>query len=202
MTTLRDRGENWCRLIFLRLSLATSRNWLKPRGDKRDPSSMASCIHPLRCSVTSGRSYGPTDWGANRRAFETGSGRASPRSLSQNSGNKNGDQFFLALLGGEQRPLVLGVARLTAGSAWRFRPGADWLGVRVFGRGRLGGIGGVLVEALLQFMNLLLQGLQLPLILLDEERDRRLCCRRDLVPKFRGDRWPRTHATDLQAQLT
>jgi hypothetical protein len=108
----------------------------------------------------------------------------------------------LALLDGEQRPLVLGVARLAASSAWRFRRGAGRLGVRVFGRGRLGGIGGVLVEALLQFMDLLLQGLQLPLLVLDEGRDRRLCRRRDVVPKFSRDRWLRTHAADLQTQRT
>jgi hypothetical protein len=50
------------------------------------------------------------------------------------------------LFGGEQRSLVLGVARLSAGTAWRFRRVADWFGVRVFGRRWLGGISGVLVE--------------------------------------------------------
>jgi len=97
---------------------------------------------------------------------------------------------------------VLGVARLAAGSACRFPGMTDRLGVRVFGRRWLGGIGGVLVEALLEFIDLFLQGLQLPLILLDESRDRRLCGRRDLVPKFSRDGWLHTHAADLQIQLT
>jgi hypothetical protein len=66
----------------------------------------------------------------------------------------------------------------------------------------LGGIGGVLVEALLEFIDLLLQGLQSSLILLDESQDRRLCGRRNLVPKFSGDGWLQTHAADLQTELT
>ena len=80
--------------------------------------------------------------------------------------------------------------------------GRERLRVRVFGRRWLGGIGGVLVEALLRFIDLFLQGLQLPLILLNEGRDRRLCGRRDLVPKFSRNGWLHTHATDLQTQLT
>jgi hypothetical protein len=59
-----------------------------------------------------------------------------------------------------------------------------------------------LAELLLQFIDLVLQGLQAVLILLDEGRNRRLCRRRDLVPKFSRDGWLRTHAADLQTQLT
>ena len=51
-------------------------------------------------------------------------------------------------------------------------------------------------------MDLLLQGLQLPLILLDEGCERRLCRRRDLVPKFSRKGWLHTHAADVQTQLT
>jgi hypothetical protein len=70
------------------------------------------------------------------------------------------------------------------------------------GRGRFRGIGGILVEALLEFSDLLLQVLQLPLVLLDEDQDRHLCGRRDLVLKFSRDGWLRTHAADLQTELT
>ena len=73
--------------------------------------------------------------------------------------------------------------------------------MRVFGRGRLGGIGRVLVEALLEFVDLFLQILQSPLIVLDEGQDRCLCGRWDLVPKLSRDRWPRSHAADLQTEL-
>ena len=118
------------------------------------------------------------------------------------TGRRHAVDDLLALFSGEERPLVLGVARLAAGAAWRFRRVADRLGMRVFGRRWLGGIGGVLAELLLQFIDLFLQGLQALLILLDEGCDRRLCRRRDLVPKFSRDGWLRTHAADLQTQLT
>jgi hypothetical protein len=78
----------------------------------------------------------------------------------------------------------------------------DRLGVGVFGRRWLGGIGGVFVEALLEFVDLLLQGLQSPLIMLDEGQDRRPCGRRDLVPKFGRDGWLQTHAAGLQTEVT
>lgn len=74
--------------------------------------------------------------------------------------------------------------------------------MRVFGRRWLRGIGGVLVKALLEFIDLILQSLQSTLILLDESQDRCLCGRRDLVPKFSRDGWLRTHAADLQTELT
>jgi hypothetical protein len=102
----------------------------------------------------------------------------------------------------DEGALDLGVSALTA----RFVVGR-WLewgafeGRRV-GRGRLGGIGGVLLEALLEFSDLLLQFLQSSLVMLDEGQDRRLCGRRDLVPKLSRDGWLRTHAADLQTELT
>jgi site-specific DNA recombinase len=62
------------------------------------------------------------------------------------AGRRHAGDDALALLGGEERPLVLGVARLAAGSSWRFPCRTDRLVVGVFGRRWLGGIGGVLVE--------------------------------------------------------
>jgi hypothetical protein len=74
-------------------------------------------------------------------------------------------------------------------------------GRRVGGRW-LGRVCRIQVEALLEFSDLLLQVLQLPLISLDEDCDRCPCGRRDLVPKFSRDGWLRTHAADLQTELT
>ena len=102
----------------------------------------------------------------------------------------------------DEGTLGLGVSALTAGFVGRGGLGGRTLEGRRVGRRRLGGVSGVLVEALLEFMDLLLQGLQSPLILLDEGQDRCLCGRRDLVPKFSRDGWLQTHAADLQTELT
>jgi hypothetical protein len=98
--------------------------------------------------------------------------------------------------------LNLGVPVLIAGFVAGRRLGWGVFEGRWVRRGRLGGVGGVLVEALLEFSDLLLQVLQLPLVLLDEGQDRHLCCRRELVPKLSRDGWPRAHAADLQTELT
>ena len=52
---------------------------------------------------------------------------------------------------------------------------------------------------MLQPIDLLLEGLQLLLIPLDEGQDGRLGSRRDLVPKLGRDRRLRLHAADLQS---
>jgi hypothetical protein len=51
-----------------------------------------------------------------------------------------------------------------------------------------GGVGGVLVEAFGKLSDLLLEGLEPLLILLDEGQDRRLGRRRDLAPELNRDR--------------
>ena len=50
------------------------------------------------------------------------------------AGRRHTRDDLLALFSGEQRPLVLGVARLTAGTSCRFPRMTHRLGVRVFGR--------------------------------------------------------------------
>jgi hypothetical protein len=56
------------------------------------------------------------------------------------AGRRHAGNDVLALFGWQQKPLVLGVARLAAGAAWRLGRGAGRLGMRVFGRGRQGGV--------------------------------------------------------------
>src|SRR5262245_43158112 len=70
---------------------------------------------------------------------------------------------------------------------------------RVARRGQ-GGVGGVLVEALLKLVHPLLEGLQPLLILLDESQDSRLGGGRDLVPEVGRDRRLRLHAADLRTR--
>jgi hypothetical protein len=50
---------------------------------------------------------------------------------------------------------------------------------------------------MVEIVNLFLEGLQPLLILLNENKDRRLGGGRDLVPEFSRDRWLRLHAADL-----
>src|SRR5262245_52060065 len=63
---------------------------------------------------------------------------------------------------------------------------------------RPGRDGGILVQALLEFIDLPLQGPQPLLVLLNKGDYRRLGGRRNLVPEFSGDRglWP--HAAELR----
>ena len=61
---------------------------------------------------------------------------AAQRGSAAAAGRRHAGDDLLALFGGEQRPLVLGVAGLAAGAAWRFQRRAERLGVGVFGRGR------------------------------------------------------------------
>jgi hypothetical protein len=70
---------------------------------------------------------------------------------------------------------------------------------RVTGR-RAGGVGGVLVEALLKLVHPLRKSLQPLLILLDEDQDSRPGSGRDLVPKFSRDRRLRLHAAYLRTR--
>src|SRR5262249_37746713 len=68
---------------------------------------------------------------------------------------------------------------------------------RVAGR-RAGGVGGVLVEAFGQLIDLPLEGLQPLLVLLDEGQDGRLGGRRYLVPEFSGNWRNRRHTNILR----
>ena len=93
--------------------------------------------------------------------------------------------------------------------AWLSAPLAARCGLRgpAFDVGRVAGgwagrVGRVLVEALLQFIDLLLEGLQPLLVLLDEGQDRRLGSRRDLAPEFNGDRRNRRHINILRPPET
>jgi hypothetical protein len=122
-------------------------------------------------------------------------------------------QRLLAMAAGRGFALVDGVGVIDEGTLGlcvsvltaRFVVGRQlgWgaLESRRVGRGRLGGIGGVLVEASLEFIDLILQSLQSTLILLNEGQDRCPCGGRNLVPKFSRDEWLRTHAADLQTEL-
>src|SRR5690349_2288237 len=83
---------------------------------------------------------------------------------------------------------------LAAGGGLR-RPPFD---VRRVARRRAGGVGGVLIQALGKLIDLLLQGVQPLLILLDEGEDRRLGSRWDLVPQLNRDRRNRRHSCILQ----
>jgi hypothetical protein len=71
--------------------------------------------------------------------------------------------------------------------------------------GRARGVGGVLIQALQQVIDLLLEGLQPLLVLLDKGQDRRLGSRRYLVPEFNRNRRNRRHANifrPLEARTT
>jgi hypothetical protein len=82
----------------------------------------------------------------------------------------------------DEGALDFGVSALTA----RFVVGRR-LGWRAFegrrvGRGRLGGVGGVLLEALLEFHHLFMKLLKALLVALDQRQDGKLGSGRDLVP--------------------
>jgi hypothetical protein len=78
---------------------------------------------------------------------------------------------WLAIMDGDgvidEGTLDLGMSVLTAGFFGRGRLGRCAFDGGWIRRGRLGGVGGVLVEALLEFSDLILQSLQSTLILLD-----------------------------------
>jgi hypothetical protein len=118
--------------------------------------------------------------------------------LALSAGGRLHRDGLLNLLRRHQGPLLAGVARLPAPSATGRglrRPGFD-VG-RVAGRWA-GGVGGVLVEALPQVIDLLLEGLQPLLILLDEGQDSRVSGRRNLAPESNRDRRNRRHINILR----
>src|SRR5262249_34515027 len=105
---------------------------------------------------------------------------------------------FRDLFRGDQRTLLTCVARLPASLAT-----GGWLrwsafDLRSIARRRPGGVGGVLVEPLSQFLDLLLERLHPPLVLADEGHDVRLGSRRDLAPVFNRDRRNSWHANILR----
>lgn len=101
-------------------------------------------------------------------------------------------------VGREQRPLLALVPGLTAGAAAGGEPWRSPLDPRRVGRGRPGGVGGVLVEALLEVIDLPLEPLQPLLVLPDEGQDRSLGSGRDLPPEVFRDGRLRLHAADLR----
>lgn len=105
---------------------------------------------------------------------------------------------LLDLLGRDQRALPPSVARLSPSLAARRRRWRSAFDLRRVAGRRSGGVGGVLVEAFGQLSDLLLKGLQPLLVLLDEGQDRRLGCRRYLVPELNRNRRNRWHINILR----
>jgi len=101
-------------------------------------------------------------------------------------------------LRGHQGPLLACMTGLSAPLAT-----GGWLRRSAFDMGRIAGgrpgrVGRVLIEPLSQVIDLLLEGLQPLLILLNEGHDRRLGGRRHLAPEFSRDRWNWRHTCILR----
>src|SRR5262245_2536950 len=91
------------------------------------------------------------------------------------------------LLGRHQGALLAFVSRLATSLADRLGLRLWALDVGRVARRRAGGVGGVLVEALLKLVHPPLKSLQALLILLNEDQDSRPVGGRDLVPEFGRD---------------
>jgi hypothetical protein len=107
---------------------------------------------------------------------------------------------LLDLLRRDQGALSAGVARLAPALAARRRLRRSAFDVRRVGGRRPGGVAGVPVEPLSEFIHLSLAAMQLLLILPDEGQDRRLGGRRNLVPEFSRDQRLRLHPAGLRTR--
>lgn len=104
---------------------------------------------------------------------------------------------LLDLLGRHQGALLPCVAGLPALLATRRGQGGAAFDVGRVARRRAGGVGGIPVEAFGELTDLLLEGLQPLLIMLDEGQDGRLGHRRYLIPQLNRDRRNRRHTLIL-----
>ena len=98
----------------------------------------------------------------------------------------------------DEGALDLGVSELTARFVVGRRLGWGAFQGRRVGRGRLGGIGGVLVEALLEFSDLRAEFLKALLIPLNKSQDGHLGSGRYLIPQFNRDRRKGRHTSILR----
>src|SRR5262249_7923843 len=94
----------------------------------------------------------------------------------------------------DEGALGLGVPLLTAGIFGRWRLGRCAFEGRWVGRGRLGGVGRILIEPCFQFGEALL-------VVLNQGQDSRLSSRRDLSPEFVRDWRVCLHAAGLSIML-
>ena len=98
----------------------------------------------------------------------------------------------------DEGALDLGVSALTARSVVGRRLGRGAFKGRWIGRGGLGGVGGVLVEPLLEFSHLLVKLLKALLVALDKSQDGCLGVGRDLVPQLNRYRRNGRHTNILR----
>ena len=97
--------------------------------------------------------------------------------------------------------LSLGMSVLATGLFGRGRLGRWAFECGWVGRGWFGGVGGVLVEPLLEFNPLQVKLLKALLVALDQGTNSSLGSRWDLLPQFVRDRRTRAHAAELAIKL-
>ena len=95
-----------------------------------------------------------------------------------------------AVLDGNERALVFGVAGLTTARALGLGLGSSGFGVRVFGGGRFGGVGRVLADSGFEFSDACVESFDLSGLPLNEGED----CRWESSQDIRWKGWRGVHA--------